>query len=164
MSFGFSAGDFLSAAILIKDIVKCLKSSGGSTSEYQELMLELDGLQSALTKIEHLKGSAKQMQTIDGIKVVALSCKYVLSNFLEKLETYDKSLEYGKTRGWVIDSAKKIKWELAMKTDVRNLRTYLLAHASNLKMMLSTAELLVSRFHNHMLAQRLIMVIIEQPL
>jgi hypothetical protein len=47
MSFGFSAGDFLAAISLVNEIVTCLKASGGSASEYQELMLELDGLRLA---------------------------------------------------------------------------------------------------------------------
>ena len=141
MSFGFSVGDFLAAITLINDIVICLKASGGSASEYQELMLELDGLRLALTRIEHLKGSAKQTPAINSIKVAALNCKFVLDSFLTKLKTYDKSLEYGKTRGWAIDSAKKIKWELAMKTDVQELRTYLMMHASSLNIRLSTEGL-----------------------
>ena len=50
MSFGFSAGDFVAAAKLIKDIVAALHSS--STSEYRELLLELHGLERALYEIE----------------------------------------------------------------------------------------------------------------
>jgi hypothetical protein len=111
MSFGFSVGDFLHAANLIKDIATCLKASGGSASEYQELMRELDGLQSALTGIGHLKASPEQTPMVNGIKVVALNCQYMLRIFLTKLETYEKSLATGKTRGWAVDSAKKIKYE-----------------------------------------------------
>lgn len=48
MSFGFSVGDFVAAATLVKDIIVCLKDSGGSASEYQELMDELHGLQIVL--------------------------------------------------------------------------------------------------------------------
>jgi hypothetical protein len=141
MSFGFSAGDFLAAISLVNEIVTCLKTSGGSASEYQELMLELDGLRLALTRIEHLKGSAEQTPAINSIKVAALNCKFVLDSFLMKLKKYDKSLEHGKTQGWAIDSAKKVKWELAMKTDVQELRTYLMMHTSSLNMRLSTEGL-----------------------
>jgi hypothetical protein len=54
MSFEFSLGDFLTTGTMIKDIVICLNDSGGSASEYQELMDELHGLQLVLDKIEHL--------------------------------------------------------------------------------------------------------------
>jgi hypothetical protein len=141
MSFGFSVGDFFSATILIKDIVTCLKASGGSASEYQELMRELDGLQSALTGIEHLKANPEQMPTVNGIKVAALNCQYILRDFLTKLETYEKSLTTGKTRGWAVDSTKKIKYEFVTKTEVQNLRTYLMMHTNSLNMRLLTEGL-----------------------
>jgi hypothetical protein len=141
MSFGFSVGDFVTTASVIKDIVKCLKASGGSASEYQELMLELNGLQNGLTKIEHLKGSAERTPTINCIKVAALNCQYVLRNFLEKLKEYEKSLAYGKTSGLVVDSTKKVKYELVMKTEVQNLRAYLTMHIGSLNLRLSTEGL-----------------------
>lgn len=94
-------------------------------------MRELDGLQSALTRIEHLKASPGQTPTVNGIKVAALNCRYMLRDFLTKLETYEKSLAAGKTRGWAVDST-KIKYELAMKAEVQNLRTYLMMHTSSL--------------------------------
>jgi hypothetical protein len=115
MSFGFSVGDFLAAATLIKDIVVCLKDSGGSASEYQELMDELHGLQIVLDKIDHLEGSARQTEAINSIKVAALNCQLVLQSFRRKLEPYDKSLERGKTRGWAKDLTKKVRWGLTMK-------------------------------------------------
>jgi hypothetical protein len=141
MSFGFSVGDFLNTANLIKNIVTCLKASGGSASEYQELMRELDGLQSALEGIEHLKASPEQTPTVNGIKVAALNCQYILRDFSTKLEAYEKSLAIGKTCGWVVDSKKKIEYGLAMKVDVQNLRTYLMMHTSSLNTRLLTEGL-----------------------
>jgi hypothetical protein len=141
MSFGFSVGDFVTATVLIRDIVLCLKASGSSSSEYQELMLELDGLWLASTKIEHLHGSAEQMPAINSIKVAALNCDFVLRDFLQKLKKYQQSLEHGKSSGWLIDSSKKVRWELTMKQDVQNLRGYLIAHTSSLNMRLLTEGL-----------------------
>jgi hypothetical protein len=137
MSFGISVGDFFAAATLIRDIAVCVKDSGGSASEYQELIDELHGLLLVLDKIEHLEGSAGQAEAIASIKVAALNCKFVLQDFRRKLEPYDKSLDRGKTRGWAKDSTRKVRWELTMKTEVQNLRAYLLAHTSSLNMRLS---------------------------
>jgi hypothetical protein len=137
MSFGISVGDFLVAATFIKDIAACVKDSGGSASEYQELMDELHALLLALGKIEHLEGSSTQAEAITSIKVAALNCNFVLQDFRRKLELYDKSLDRGKTQGWAKDSARKVRWELTMKTEVRNLRAYLLADTSSLNMRLS---------------------------
>jgi hypothetical protein len=141
MSFGFSLGDFSAATTLIKDIVQCLKASGGSSSEYQELMLELDGLRLALTKIEHLQGSAEQMPAINSIKAAALNRDFVLRDFLQKLKKHQQSLEHGKSNGWVVDSSKKVRWELTMKTDVQSLREYLMVYTRSLNMRLLTEGL-----------------------
>jgi hypothetical protein len=137
MSFGISVGDFLAAATLIRDIAVCVKDSGGSASEYQELIDELHGLLLVLDKIEHLEGSARQAEAIASIKVAALNCNFVLQDFRRKLEPYGESLDRGKTRGWAKDSTRKVRWELTMKTEVQNLRAYLLAHTSSLNMRLS---------------------------
>jgi hypothetical protein len=101
-------GDFIVAAGLIKDIITCLKDAGGSASEYQELMLELHGLQLSLNKIEHLKGTDNQIENINNVKVAALHCKFALDSFLKKLKGYD-NLDLEKGRGFTRDSIKKVK-------------------------------------------------------
>lgn len=143
MSFGFSVGDFIAVDRLITQITPSLKASVGSASDYQELQLELSGLQLVLHKVEHLKGSPTQVPAINGIKVAALNCQFVLESFSERLKKYEKSLEYGHSHGWVVDTAKKIKWEVAMKREVQDLRAYLVAHTSTLNMRISTEGLYV---------------------
>lgn len=118
MSFGISAGDFLTAGLPIKDIVRSLKDSGGALSEYQELVRELHGLQHALNVIEHLQCLPEQTPMVDGLKVAALNCQFVLDNFATKLKKYEASLDVGRSRGRLIDGATKMKWSLTMKTDV----------------------------------------------
>lgn len=145
MSFGFSVGDFLAAATLIKDIVTCLRDSGGAASEYQELMLELDGLHRALDKIEHLRASPGRAESINGLKVAALNCAFVLQDFYEKLDTYKRLGQEEKQRS-ARRSGKMIRWELTMKEDVRNLRTYLQVHTSTLIARLAIEALSVEPF------------------
>jgi hypothetical protein len=95
MSFGFSLGDFLAATQLITNIIGSLRSSGGSSSEFQELIRELVLLQRALTDIEHLSGPPSQLPCINAIKCAALNCHYVLDEFAEKFRKYEKSLGGG---------------------------------------------------------------------
>ena len=141
MSFGFSMGDFVATALLIKDIICCLQASGGAASEYQELVCELHGLQQALDTIERLQGNSNQAFTIDGLKIVALNCQSVLDNFRAKLKKFEVGLEAGCSRGKLRDGAAKIKWHLTMQKDVEDLRAYLSVHTSSLNMMLSIAGL-----------------------
>lgn len=142
MSFGFSFGDFLAAGNLIKDIAICLNDAKGSTASYRELMLELEGLQAALNRIEHLQVRPEQEATVNGIKVAALSCRYVLDDFLTKVKEYN-ALERGSSATRSKRAAKKIEWEVRMEEDVKKLRAYLQGHTSNLIMMLTAAGLYV---------------------
>jgi hypothetical protein len=95
MSFGFSVGDFLTVTNLMVNIVSSLRSSGGSSSNYQELFRELDLLQRALADIGHLTGRPLEQPSINAIKCSALNCQYVLGEFTGKLRRYEKSLGSG---------------------------------------------------------------------
>jgi hypothetical protein len=50
--FGFSAGDFINAIILVKDVIKALSDSPGSSKEHNEMMSQLDGLELVLNQID----------------------------------------------------------------------------------------------------------------
>jgi hypothetical protein len=141
MSFGFSVGDFIAAASLISNIVSCLRSSGGSASEYQELTDELHGLRLVLSKISHLESSVQQTEEMESVKIAARSCIPLLENFRQIVEPYSKSLERGKTRGWVVDAKRKVQWELTMKTEVQKFRMCLNTRIDTLNLSLSIAGL-----------------------
>ena len=102
MSFGISIGDFVAVGTLIKSIVCTLQTS---VSDHQELLLELDGLQRALDKIEHLQSDHEEQTEVNAVKVAALTCKYRLVDFAGKLKKYE-SLGH-------VSSAEKAKaWRL----------------------------------------------------
>jgi len=173
MSLGFSLKDFLTITNLISTISGSLKSAGGSSSDYQEIVRELDLLQRALTDIEHLTGPPSELPSINAIKCAALNCQYVLNEFAGKLQKYEKSLGngtgessstehgsasitihqqqggkrkrgLGKAGEQINDNLKKMEWELFMKEDVRDLRTYLTSHVGSLNMRMITQGLYIS--------------------
>ncbi|KAE9377454.1 hypothetical protein N431DRAFT_329033 [Stipitochalara longipes BDJ] len=155
MSLGFSLKDFLTVTKLISTISGSLKSSGGSSSDYQELVRELALLQRALTDIEHLTGPPSELPSINAIKCAALNCQYVLDEFAGKLQKYEKSLSNG-TGDWekVNEGVKKMEWEVFMKEDVRDLRAYLTSHVGSLNMRmitqgLSTASIAAKKADDH---------------
>ena len=141
MSFGFSVGDFLATGILIRDIVSALQTS--STSEHQELLLELHGLQRALNEIEHLKAGPQQEIEVNAVKVAALTCQYRLDDFAGKLKKYEslghvnKASSAGKAKSWRL----KLQWGFSMEAEVQSLRAYLVAHVGYLNMRLMTLNL-----------------------
>lgn len=141
MSFGFSAGDFITIATLIKNIVSALSTS--STAEYHELLLELHGLQRALNEIEHLNGPPSQELAINAVKVAALICQYPLTDFASKLKKYEgldqniKTNDESRVKTWRL----KLQWGFTMEEEVQKLRAYLMAHVGSLNMRLTTLNL-----------------------
>lgn len=145
MSFGFSVGDFITVGTLIQRIISSLRTS--SRSEYQELTLELHGLQQALRHVEHLKCPPSQDPAVNSLKVAALACQYPLSDFAGKLEKF-KSLECGKAaKVSKIDRLniwrRKLQWGFCMGEEVVKLRAYLMVHVGSLNMRLLTYGLYV---------------------
>ena len=139
MSFGFAVGDFIAAGTLIKDIITILRTS--ARSEYQELMLELHGLQRALYQIEHLEAPPERQISVVSIKVAALMCTYVLDEFAGKLKKFESLAgqpRNSKVKIWT----QKLWWGFTMADEVRNLRAYITAHVGSLNMRLLTEELL----------------------
>jgi hypothetical protein len=153
MSFGFSVGDFVTAGLLINSLITSLSSSFlSSSASYRELAHELHVLKNGLDKIQHLEGTKFQQPAIEGIKVAALNCQWVLNDFAGKLRKYEGSLGEsstsavgkGKLAGAgkkVKDAKRKVEWEVKMKQEVQTLRAYLVAHVGSLNMRLMTLGL-----------------------
>ena len=141
MSFGFSIGDFMAAGVIIKDIISALRTS--STSDYQELVLELHGLQRALDEIEHLQVGRQHETEVNAVKVAALTCQYRLDDFAGKLKKYEslgqvsKAGSAEKAKLWRL----KLQWGFSMEAEVQSLRAYLIAHVGYLNMRLTTLNL-----------------------
>lgn len=131
MSFGFSVGDFIAVGKLIADIVGSLRDVGGASSEYQELLRELDSLRRGLQCVEKLRSP-----DYDGIKCAALVCRHPLEEFLQKVRKFEKSLGAGKSDGHIRDAVKKIRFSFGKSDDVRRLRDYLSLHMGSINMML----------------------------
>ena len=143
MSFGFSAGDFLAAARLIRDTISLLRSA--SSSSYQGLILELHGLQRAFYQIEHLKCSSSQEAEVNGIKFAAAMCQHRLDEFAAKVKKFER---LGVDRGGKFAKkelpkiwARKLQWGFTMEEEVAELRAYLVAHVGSLNMRLITLGL-----------------------
>jgi hypothetical protein len=74
MSFGFSVGDFITAAELIGQVISALREVGGSASQYQHLTLKLGFLSRALRDVNRLEDAEGLQATVEAIKTTALSC------------------------------------------------------------------------------------------
>ncbi|KAI1759347.1 hypothetical protein GGR53DRAFT_150799 [Hypoxylon sp. FL1150] len=136
MSFGFSVGDFLAVGKLVTDIISSLKESGGSRTDYQDLVRELECLQAGLVHLDKFTGTGSSPD-LTAIKYTALSCRRPLEDFLAKIRKYEKSLgirSKGNPMKGVID---KIKFPLSHKEDIQKLQVYLSVHVSTINMLLA---------------------------
>jgi hypothetical protein len=93
MSFGFSASDFVTFGKLILDVTTALRDVGGAKSEYQDLIRELESLDTVLRHLDKLDCDTQTAsQTVLSIKYTALSCRHPLEVFLAKIQKYQRSL------------------------------------------------------------------------
>ena len=99
MSFGWSAGDLVSTVKLITSIITSLHHTRGSASYFQELELELQGLQRPLIEIDGLTGDNDQIPEICALKFASCGCKETLERFWEKLKPFEESLGASKAKG-----------------------------------------------------------------
>ena len=137
MSFGIAIGDFIAVAKLIKDIKDSLQSVGGAKSQYQEIARELDILDKALEHIDHLDAAdGTAPGAVDYIKFAAISCRYSLREFSEKIKEYDGSLGVRAKTNMIRKTARKFRWSFGRSEDLGQLQMYLNTHVGTINMLL----------------------------
>jgi hypothetical protein len=139
--FGFSIGDFIAVATLIKDIASALQESGGARDDYQELERELELLELALSAVKSLTGPPQRQSEIMAIKLVALSCRHSLDVFYANIKKYNQNLSVTSRVSRMRASGKMLQWGLLMQSDIAKLRSYITTHVGNMNTLIS-AEIL----------------------
>lgn len=137
ISFGFSASDFVAAGGLIKDIVKSLKSAGGSQEQYRELVRELESLERLLQHTAALPPTACDPIYLQSVKAAACSCWWALKEFKGRIDKYERTLGTWSTRCGMTTAGRKIEWELEMKESVHSFRTVITFWTSNINSLLA---------------------------
>jgi hypothetical protein len=94
-----------------------------------------------LFEIAHLAdgSSPAQIPEMRALKFVACSCEGTLKRFYEKIKPFEASLGIQSVSGKVKAAPRMVRWELLMKKEIPELRTYLAAHVGYLNMRLSVA-------------------------
>jgi hypothetical protein len=137
MSFGWSAGDIFAAIKLVNQITSCIGDIGGAREHFQELVAELQGLEDALTEIAKLASLSDHIPEIAALKFASSNCEDTLQRFYDKIRPFQDSLGSTTKSKWKA-SPRMVRWELLVKKDIPELRTYLVAHVGYLNMRLST--------------------------
>ncbi|OAL48500.1 hypothetical protein IQ07DRAFT_102796 [Pyrenochaeta sp. DS3sAY3a] len=160
-AFGFSVGDFISAAALIKKVADALKSAGGAANEYQHVVIELEGLDRALKAVAALKVNESNAAHANAIRGMALSCQIPLRQFLEGLQSYEPTLGSRASRVGARGAYKKTTWALIQPENVQKLRAVIGAKVTSINLLLnlqisesvSRLESQIRTQQNHVLAE-----------
>ncbi|KAF5868118.1 uncharacterized protein Bfra_007314 [Botrytis fragariae] len=147
MSLGFSIGDFIAVGEVITTLIEGLRETGGSKSDYQELVRELQSLEKALKHVDNISMSKGSMIGLDGVKCAALLCRYPLEEFLKTISKYENTLGSRAPQG-IRSVGRKIQWAFTKKDEVQKLLGYLSIHTNSINMMLSTLGLEASDLAN----------------
>lgn len=142
-AFGWSAGDIIAAITLVTKIIQSVHSIAGSREHFQELQTELKGLHRALSEISDLVNVPGQIPEIVALKFAACLCDETLKTFYKKIEPFDGSLGEASKKSKFKAAPRMVRWELLVKKDIPELRTYLVAHVGTLNLRLNTAQLSV---------------------
>ena len=138
-----SVGDIISLSLLIKDLLKCLDESRGSSAEYQTVIRELSSLDRTLLEVELLLRFCKPSVELSGLRDTANrcaeQCRKCIEDFRDRTKKYQRALQEGGTRHLFRNTPAKIQWHVSMKDDLAKFRDQITAQSSALNMLLATA-------------------------
>ena len=114
-----------------------MKETGGASSEYQDAVLELNGLKHALQHVQALKPTGDNQGHVNAIRGMALACCLPLQEFLKALEKYEGSLGPWPRRNPVGNFGRKTKWAVSFGKEVEKLRAIVGAKQISINLLLA---------------------------
>ena len=125
-------------AVLVQKISNALKRVGGASTEYQDAVIELQGLEQALQNLESLQPTEDNIRHVNAIRAVALACQLPLREFQAKLERYEASLGPWTRQSKLRSVGRKTKWGVSFTQEVEKIRALVASKLININMMLAT--------------------------
>jgi hypothetical protein len=149
MDFGLSfgaVGDFISIALLIKDIIASLDDCRGSAKQYRELVQGLDILGQTLEVVQKTFENPQFTDSLEDLSKISLTTisqiQYCLQGFLEQIRKYESSLGVNASgSGNTLKSiSRKIQWKLNEK-EVEKFRTEISGCTMTLKVLMEVTTM-----------------------
>ncbi|RGP69629.1 vegetative cell wall [Fusarium sporotrichioides] len=153
MEFALSAGavgDFISIAVLIKDIIAALDDSRGSAKEYQELVQQLNVLSQTLDAVQQTFNNPHLTHSLECISGIALDTvaktKNCLNDFLHQISKYEPTLGASTSvkKASLVSVRRKIQWKLNEK-DVDRFRTEVVGYNATLQVVIGVITVLATQ-------------------
>src|SRR5437763_3770816 len=142
ISFG-SVGDIISVCLMVKDLVSALDASGGSSTEYREIICELWGLDRPLLEVDLLSRTCDNTIELNALCMTARqtagNCRHCIETFSNTVSKYGSSLGEGGSRNVFRDTAMKMRW-VSQQDDLAKFRAEVNANSSSIKYAASNCD------------------------
>ncbi|KIX92483.1 uncharacterized protein Z520_11803 [Fonsecaea multimorphosa CBS 102226] len=135
--FGFSVGDFVTVIQLTSKIISSLKDVGGSSSEYQHSVIELESLKRLLEKVSQLTITEDNAVQVNALRGLALACEPCLQEFHGKLKSYEASIGPYAPRRTLKGTFHKVKWAFLGSEEFSQFRKFIAMKVLCLSLLLS---------------------------
>jgi hypothetical protein len=124
--FGFSAGDFVAGIHLVHKVITALRETDGASSQYNQTISELHGLEGLLRNVQSAHSADVDPQQLNKLQLLGRECYIPLNKFFSKIKVLEPSLgnlATGNNR--IIDrtkrAARKVHWGLQVKKELSEL-------------------------------------------
>lgn len=123
------------------------------------MAIELHGLENVLRRVVALEPNASNIEHVDAIRSLALSCQIPIQEFLAKLKAYESALGPIPTRKF--QAGRKLQWAFHMVEEVNKMRALVAARTESISLRLamhssealSRMEAQSSQHHNDVLVE-----------
>lgn len=132
LGFGFSLQDVVAVTVLIAKVIKALRKTDGAASQFQQALAELDAIQSSLTKVQSIKPTPRNANTLQLIQFSCNTCRTPLSCFVHKIERFEihlgsdgllpASMISTSFKGKLIRGVRKVEWAVFLQDDFTELK------------------------------------------
>ena len=123
---------------LIRKVSRALQDTGGAASKYQQVIIELQGLQRVLEHLESLKPTEDNARHVNAIRAMALTCRLPMQQFLTRTRKFETALGPFSTVKSLRSSGRKAQWAIQMDTEVQNLQASVAAKTLSISLLLAT--------------------------
>ena len=145
MPFAPSPGDIIALGVLIKDLVKALEESRGSSAEYQDCIRKLWALNRVVREVETLCKSDKTTIELslhhDTLLRIANQCKGLIENVLKEIRKFGPSLRKGGSGSRVRDTLRKVQWQILRSDELAKITAEVGYYCSVFTLHMSTASM-----------------------
>lgn len=121
----------------MQKVAKALKETGGASTEYQQVVIELKSLEGILRHLETLETTEDNVNHVNAIRGMALACQLPLRDFMGRLERYGAALGPFADKRPFRGIVSKSKWAITFAEEVERLRAMVAAKDISISLLLA---------------------------